>query len=507
MRRLAALVMTLALWALALAADGDAILDRLAAKPKPWPLEPGSAKHICVIPIRDETGDINFYSLKRRFAEAARRNADLIVLDINSPGGPIGSSIRISNLIADHCKPDAKPPVVVYVSEWAISGGAMAALGCPTILMNKHAQIGASQPIMLTPGADSKIAPAPEKIVSPTRAVFRTHAEQNGYPVALCEAMVDPEIGVSRLEIKDGPPVYVTHREIEELKKSPFWERVTSEQVVNTPGKLLTLTAGEALRYGIARKLVDNENEVIRFFGAQGATVETLGFTRAETFIDFLNSSWLTGLLIFAGLAAAYFAFQTPGFGVPETIAIACFVLFFFAKFMVGKADVLEIALFGVGAALLAVEIFLIPGFGVIGVTGALMMLASLVLAFQDFTFPRYAFQWEDTVEGIGVVIGGCLAAIILAMTLIRFSPNTPLLRRFVLVQAVSNEQGYTAETQELRSLAGREGVTLTMLRPAGRADIGGEVLQVVTQGEWIDKDTPIKVIEVAGNRITVGRA
>ena len=473
-------------------------------KPAPHERLLGKAKHIAVVPLRGQTDDVNYYSLKRRFQDAAARGADLIVLDINSPGGPVGSSIRIANLVASQ----KDPPVVIYVSEMAISGGAMAALACPTIFMHKRSQIGDIQPIMMAPSSEKKIIEAPEKFVSPIRATIESHAQENGYPVAICEAMVDPDIEALRLKLRDGRSMYIKGRERPHLETTDLWNQVVGEPELICPkGKLLTLTARNAKEYGIARQVVENLNEVTAMFRVSGAVVETLEPTNAETVVAFLNAQWLNSLLILVGLGSLYVAVKAPGFGVPETIAIVCFVLFFFSKAMVGKADVLEVSMFVVGLGLIVLEVFVIPGFGVVGVLGALMVFASLVLALQEFTFPRYAFQWEIGLSNVATVMGSALASFLLLVILLRFMPNTPFLRRLILTKSLAVAQGYVGASRKEKDLAGKEGVALTALRPSGKAEFDDEPVQVVTQGEMIEAGEPVVIIEARGNRITVARA
>ena len=526
------------------AASGKAPASGKAAAEYPASTSPwGKAKRIYVVPLRGQTNDINYYSLRTRFRKAAAAGADLILLDIHSPGGPISSSIRIAKLIGQQ----RKPPVVAYVEQWALSGGSMAALACPTIIMNAHAHLGDSQAVMIRPRADKPMVPAPEKVSTAVRAAFRTFAQQNGYPVALLEAMVNPEIEVTRLDMKGCGPIYVSAREKGNvlrktlgsltLREEPEGDKtllvlkavgsvrvktaekrkllgtlvaelVEDQEVVVHKGKLLTLTATEALDFGIAKKVVKDRAEAVALLSTAGAKVEEIEPSKTETLVGWLNSAPVIGLLMLVGLGSLYMALKMPGFGFPEMLAIVCFSLFFMGQYLVGKADVhVEVMLFAVGIGLIALEIFVIPGFGVVGVAGALLVFVSLILSLQDFALPQADFQWRITTRNAAIVTGAMVLATVLFFAVLRVSPHAPFLKRLTLTAANSAEDGYVAATHDLRYLVGKQGVAISMLRPAGRVEVEGKALQALTQGEFIEKDELVEICRVDGNRIVVRRA
>ena len=480
---------------LALLAPGAGAADKKegeAAPPLPGPAPWGKAKRMAIVPLRGQTNDINYYSLKTRFDRAKAAKADVILLDIHSRGGPVSSSIRIANLISRQ----KKPPVVVYVSNWAISGGAMAAVSSPTIIMNSHAQMGDSQVIMVQPGGKKTITEAPEKMSSPVRAVFRTHAERSGYPMAVCEAMVDAEIELVRLDLKDCGPLFVqgkrkaallektlddiTRRQEKagdrvrlvlkrggfltipakrkaELLETPVADLVTGEEVVCHKRKLLTLTATEALEMGMAVKVVDDQEEAVALLKAPRATHIVFEPTKTETFVAWINSSAVVGLLLLVGMVSLYMALKTPGFGFPETLAILCFALYFLGQYLVGKAEAhVEIMLFVIGVALLAVEVFAIPGFGVVGIGGVALVFISLVLALQDFTVPSAGFQWLILAHNLALVMTSLTLATVGFIVILRFAPSLPFLNRLAHTGSLSTEEGFTARTGEQRGLVGR---------------------------------------------------
>jgi len=203
---------------------------------------------------------------------------------------------------------------------------------------------------------------------------------------------------------------------------------------------------------------------------------------------------------------ALYLEITTPGFGVPCTGAIICFASIFGGSALLGTVGSLDLILFLAGLALLAVEIFLIPGFGVVGISGIVLMVLALVLSQQPFLWPRSAWQWDialRNLRNIGLALVGSLVAAIL---LFRLFPALRPLRRLILDSSEKAEEGYSAQGPEAAGLEGRAGRAVTDLRPAGKAEFDGEVLAVESDGEYVEAGSPVRIVEAAGNRIVVRR-
>jgi membrane-bound serine protease (ClpP class) len=211
------------------------------------------------------------------------------------------------------------------------------------------------------------------------------------------------------------------------------------------------------------------------------------------------------GLLVLIGLVALYIEITTPGFGVPGTIAIICFATIFGSNALLGTVGSLELILFLVGVAMLVVEIFLIPGFGVVGITGIVLMVLALVLSQQPFTWPRASWQWGiflRNLRNIGLAFVGSLVAV---FVLARFFPAIRPFRRLILGSSEEAKEGYSVQApQEAAELVGKRGRAVTNLRPAGKAEFDGEVLAVESDGEYVEAGSPVRIVEAAGNRIVV---
>jgi membrane-bound serine protease (ClpP class) len=216
----------------------------------------------------------------------------------------------------------------------------------------------------------------------------------------------------------------------------------------------------------------------------------------------------VTSLLVLVGLAALYLEITSPGFGVPGTIAIIAFLIIFLGGAMLGTVGSLEIILFLLGVVLLVVEIFLIPGFGVAGVSGIVLMIAALVLSRQEFVIPRVPWQWDILLRNLRNVGFGFVGSLVLLVFILRIFPRTPGLKRLILESSQDTLAGYTVQTAESSALlTGRRGTAVTSLRPAGKAEFEGEVLVVETDGDFVEAGQPVEIIEVSGNRIMVRKA
>lgn len=470
------------------------------------PDEAELASKVAVIPLH---GNIDYglqKSLERRVEEALADGAKALLFEMDTYGGGLDPAHEIGDYIND-IKKTTKGAVktIAYVRKKAISAGALVSLACREIVMRSGTTIGDCQPIQIDPKTQT-MQEAPEKIQSLVRALMRKYAQSNGYPVILCEAMVDPDIEVWQLRLKgDEEPRYLTSREIETLSTENR-EGLKKEPVV-LAGKLLTMTDTEAHEYGFSRKSVDSRREAIDLYATPAAAVTTYDTNWSEELVRFLNSMGVASVLMIVGMISLYMAFKTPGFGAAEIVAIFCFATLFLSKYLVGLATTVEILVFVIGVVLLAIEFFVIPGFGVVGITGILCVLTSLVLALQKFNLPEYNWELADFIGNLFTVFGSLAVATVLFMVTVRFMPRTPFLKKLVLATSESAESGYVVGSAGRRDLIGKAGVVLSTLRPSGRAEIEGKAMIVVAQGEFIEAGTPVVVSDVRGNRVVVTKA
>jgi len=363
--------------------------------------------------------------------------------------------------------------------------------------------MGAAAPVMM--GSEGPVA-ASEKVVSAVRAQMAALAEKNGYPVAVAKAMVDLDIELREVYV-DDEVIAVTAAELGEVKRKAQREGKTFEEgmVVSPAGKLLTLTAKEMERYSVSSGTVSNHGQLIKALNVPEAETVFLGESPADSAVGFITSAGFTTVLIIIGLVSLLIEITSPGFGVPGTIAILCFAVVFASYALLGTVGSIELILFVLGLILLILEIFIIPGFGVAGVLGIVLIVASLVLSMQGFVVP--SFEWEKTLfrRNLAVVGVGVVSSFITFSILAYFLPQIRLFSGLTLGTAQTADTGFTVQTQEEGSLLlGKQGVAVTVLRPSGKAEIEGELVNVETEGEYVESGKRVEVVEVSGNRVVV---
>jgi membrane-bound serine protease (ClpP class) len=425
-------------------------------------------KDVYVIPIRGVI-DLGLSSFVRRVVrEAEEKKTQCIILELETFGGRVDAATEIRDSLFES---DIK--TIAFVNKRAISAGALISLACEHIVMAPGSTIGAATPVAIAPGT-AQIQPSDEKTISYVRKEFKATAERNNHPTTLAEAMVDPDVEI--------------------------------EGVIEK-GKLLTLTTEEALKLKLAEHKVSEIGEILNLYGLGNAQVVRAEITWSENLVRFLTHPVVSGLLLTFGLLGIFFELRIPGWGVSGTIGLVCLALFFGAQYMVGLARWIEPLLFLVGAVLLSVEIFIVPGFGITGVSGILLIVASLFLALVKHPMPKTPIDVSRLVQATYVVGASLIGTFLIAIFSFRLMPKIPLLSRLILTSDEKREKGFRSTSVELEKLTGKLGVALTMLRPVGKAQFGDVILDVVTEGELIEKGRQVEVIKVEGNRIVVSEA
>lgn len=436
-------------------------------------------------------------SIQRRVDSAKDKDAGLIIFDIDTFGGRLDAAMEISEFISD--LKEAK--TVAFISHKAISAGALIALSCNDIIMAPEAELGDCEPIL--PTTEGGYKSAGEKIQTVLRTKFRKFAEKNGYPVLLAEAMVTSEIEVYRIETEENPEgFYISSRELKEMSEEDQ-KKIKKKKLIVEEGKLLTMHTREAFEFGFARHIVEDRDALFALYGVNKNDVTELETNWSEEMVRFLEK--IAPVLLTIGIIALYLEFNSPGFGIPGLIGIVCFATIFLSKYLVGLAEAPEIIIFFLGIALIAVEIFLIPGFGITGIAGIILVFIGLILSFQDFTFPRTPFDSGELRKNLLMIIGSFLTSTLAIVLLLKHMPGIPIFRRLILTTAETPEYGFkNVTTPAYADLIGTKGIAITPLHPSGRIEVGEKVLDVVTQGDFIDKGQRVEIVKVEGNRIVV---
>jgi membrane-bound serine protease (ClpP class) len=446
--------------------------------------------------------------LFRKLDEAKALGADLVIVEIDSPGGLLQESLGIADRLGS--LPWAH--TVAYVPREALSGAAIAALGAKEIVMGPHARLGDAGPIFQ--GEDFLFRHAPEKIRSDLALRMRNLAEANGRPPALAEAMVDMNLVVYHAKNKTtGQETYLSDKELDALKDRDDWEKL-NPVLESQKGRFLEVNGRRAVELGLAEAVVANSDGLRQRYQLQG-DLPVLQATGVDTAVYILNLPLVTGLLFIIGLVALYVEFSAPGIGIGGLLAGLCFALFFWSRFMGGTAGWLEVILFLAGAVFLAVEIFVIPGFGVAGLTGILLIIASLLLAGQNFVVPKTVVQWETLGTDLLVVFLSGTVFLAVGGILTWYLGTIPILGRMVLAAPDSQTD---KPAQEIAAAVAQDGagqpavqvgdvgVADSPLRPAGRVRFGETYVDVVTEGSFIEEGVPVRVLQIRGNRILVRR-
>ena len=398
--------------------------------------------------------------VQRILDEAAGAGAAAVVLEVNTFGGRVDAAVQIRDALLG-----ARVPTIAYVNRRAISAGALISLAAEHLVMAPGATIGAATPVMTgEPGAGAQ--PVSEKTVSYVRKEFRATAESRKRPPLIAEAMVDPDVTIPGVIEK---------------------------------GKLLTLTTDEALKHKVAELRADSLEAALEQLGIKGAEVRRVSPNWAENVVRFLTHPVLSSMLVTIGLLGIIIELRTPGFGVAGAIGVGSLAAFFWGHWLVQLAGWGELLLALGGVALLLLEFFVIPGFGVAGIVGILALLAALIMSVVGSGATP-----EFLMLAAGRIVLSLLAALLASFLLLRLMPRTPFGRRLVLQSGLGAGHQYgSAPETDLRWL-GKRGHATSPLRPAGIADIEGARVDVISEGDLIEPGTPVEVIRVDGNRIVV---
>ena len=426
--------------------------------------------------------------LERQLERARKMGADLVVVEINSPGGEVESSFRCAEML----EAGNFATTVAWVPEMALSGAAIMSLGADQIVMHPNARFGDAGPIYANEFGQFELVP--EKIRSDLSTRIRSLAERNNRPPALAQAMMDNTMVVFRVQ------------------NPGQWKKLN--QVFKPNDKdFLEVTGELAVELQLAERVVQDRQELARAMGIQGEW-RVLQRTWVDTTVFILNMPLVTGVLFLLGLVALFVEFSAPGISIGGLLSLLCFSLFFWSRFMGGTAGWLEVLLFVLGILFVMVEVFLMPGFGVPGIAGILLMVVALVMAIQGFLMPTTASDWKTTGNSLLVVLGSGVGFIVLAIFLTRFFGEIPILSRLALVpteRTGGHLAGVTRLTANKGEGAGMEhlsvglvGVAETPLRPAGKVEFGEEFFDVVSEGDFVDTGEEVRIVEIQGNRVVV---
>ena len=426
----------------------------------------------------------------RRIEGAMRRTPkpDLVIIVIDSPGGESEAALNLAHYLADL----KELRTVAIVTRKAEGAAALIATACDEVFVTKQATLG---------GGQSRSLSKKEAANLKASVIELTRKKQTNWSLPL--ALADPKQDISRYRRVNGiGERYLCNAEHAALKDADSWRRAGALQV----GKK-GLTGSRAVELGMARGPINNLNQVTSRYGVEGELEEARGLWLIETIQAVGSEPWFAPTLLFLAFFALMTELSSPGLGVPGFLASLAFMLFFWAAFLNGTAGWLEVILFLGGLLFIACELFVIPGFGIFGVGGGVMILTSLVLASQTFIIPQNSYQFRIMARSSWLIVGaggGILGGI---WIMSRYLDRLPILNRLTL-KPLSGDEIAEQRKRELPNcyahLVGEFGVASTPLVPAGKAQFGDEIVSVVSEGDLVERGQRICVLEVVGNRVVV---
>ncbi len=482
------------------------------------PVLPEALDNVVIIPIH---GEIRYRSSSKVFAQQVARarasGAQMVILELDTPGGSTADMEGIANTIINEL---GDIYTVAYVKPNAISAGAFVSVACDEIVMTDSGMIGDAMPIMVGSGGIQEI-PENErgKIESFLRGDIRRLATRNGYSVPLCEGMItlthriwlirNDATGELRLINADDEAHLLSDTPGEPLYIDPEMADWVMLRIVDDERELVTLTAQEAYSLGLIDHTLNDYDELKGHYNIIAEPVR-YELTTGELLAYFMSGTAVTSILTSLAILLVIIEVRTPGIGLPIIGALICFAILLGSHYMVGLAHVWELALILAGIGLIVLEIFVIPGFGLAGIMGLMLMLFGLMAilipnAPTELPIPITPGDWSSLVWGIFGGICSLVAAVIAILLLMPKLNKMPLFRQLALAAVEPyNTASVTDHSPIMDVQVGDVGVVEAMCRPVGKARFGESRLDVVAEGEYIDAGRSIRLVRMDGNRLIV---
>jgi membrane-bound serine protease (ClpP class) len=413
--------------------------------------------------VMDMKGDID--GLMRRHVSLAldharQTNADVVIIEMDTYGGLLNEAQEIVDDIMTF-----KKPVWVFINSDAASAGALIAIACDSIYMVPHGKIGAATAV------NEYGEKAIEKVQSYTRDIMRAAAEKSKRDPRIAEGMVDED------------------SEIEGIKKK---------------GQIISFTTTEAMKHGYCEGKVASVEEILKTNNMKDYEIDRYEPSFTEGIVSFFLNPFISGILISLIIAGIYFEMQAPGLGFAGLVSLVALVLYLVPYYLNGLAENWEVLTLVIGIGLIGAEIFIIPGFGVAGISGITLTVLSLVLIMVD----NHAFDFEGvsthnlllaTMAAVGGLFGGIALLFFGGARLTR----TTAFKNFTLTETQKSEEGFTVSVYKERMI-GKDGIAHTVLRPSGRVLIDNQIFDAFTRGEYVEKGSRIEVVSQEGSTLLV---
>lgn len=398
---------------------------------------------------------------KKALQSAKDTAADLIVIHMNTYGGMLESADSIRTAILQ-----SPIPVWVFIDNNAASAGALISIACDSIYMRPGGNIGAATVV------DQAGEVVPDKYQSYMRSMMRSTAEAKGRDPKIAEGMVDPRIKIPG---------------------------------VSDSGQVITFTTSEAIKFGFAEGQAESIQDVLKTAGITEYKIIKHELTFTDRIIRFLISPVVSGILIMIIIGGLYFELQTPGVGFPLAASVFAALLYFMPLYIEGIATHWEIIIFIVGVILIAIEVFVLPGFGVAGITGIALVVAGLALGMVDTqSFELGYFPFRELTVAFFIVIIASFVSLSLSFWISRKLFTSTTFGQLALTSTQESSEGYTSALESYSQMLGMEGVAKTVLRPSGKILINDETYDATAESGFIEKGEPVKVVDYINSQLFV---
>jgi membrane-bound serine protease (ClpP class) len=406
---------------------------------------------VMVMEIKSEIDPRTNRYVELALQHAEQTKADIVIIEMDTYGGILTDAKEVVDKIMDF-----KKPIWVYINSDAASAGALIAIACDSIYMSAGASIGAAT---VVDGTGEK---APDKYQSYMRGIMRSTAEENGRDPRIAEGMVDESFAIDSIKLE---------------------------------GQIITFSTSEALKYGFCEGKVESIDEILKQNKVTDYEIDRFELSATDKIIAVFLNPFISGILILIIIGGIYFELQTPGVGFPIVAAVVALVLYLVPYYLNGLADNWEIIALFIGLALIGVEIFVLPGFGVAGIAGITLTVGSLILIMVN----NDAFDFEfvpanDILLAVSAAFGGLLGGIALLFVAGGRLSDSRFFKRVALTETLDREQGYTSSVVK-EPMTGKRGVAHTVLRPGGKIIVDGQLYDAYTRGEYIEKGEEVEIL------------
>ena len=420
----------------------------------------GQKTKIMVMEIKSEIDPRTTRYVKLALDNAVEIKADIVIIEMDTYGGVLTDAKETVDMIMHF-----KKPVWVFINSDAASAGALISIACDSIYMSPGASIGAATVV------ESTGERAPDKYQSYMRSIMRSTAEENGRDPRIAEAMVDEKMAID---------------------------------TITQAGQVITFSTSEAIRYGYCEGKVESIEEILKKSNIENYHIEYFRLGASEKIIAFFLNPFISGILILVIIGGIYFELQTPGVGFPGIAALTALILYLVPYYLNGLAQNWEVIALFAGVALIAVEIFVLPGFGIAGIAGISLTVLSLILIMLNNDFFNFRFvPMQEILYASVAAIGGAAGGIALLFIGGTRIANSRFFKSVALTESQLRTEGYTSSFIK-EPMKGKKGTAYTVLRPSAKILIDGQVFDAYTRGEYIDRGQAIEVVSDEGTSLQV---